>query len=533
MRLYNRKLGMLLPSHNQHLEVLHENADAIVKDFEELVPPDRFKTRRLCLNFQKFVSLNRKLLSYNVLGLLDEQQQTSSSTTIKELNTKMIKSNNQIQRVLEKLQTYVFLVFRVSMKDRESCKVDHANSLFIFQQIECSIFQLKSLFKELATQIAAKFLEQKHHFIIASIRSNNDQIQRTFTSIVNFLGKVASSFQSLRESLFASEGDSGDDVKVIMQSPSVGHLQLRARNFLKIVNNWPLGETLPYEEALENRAKVKELSNTNLQNNQRIESLEEKTALLEKEKKKLQSELTGFKDSLASKQAQLNTLLLELTETRKKITKGVEEGTLSKLCFAEEGVPENVNGRITLPTPAIEPPQEQAAQKRYTLSIIDESGNETNGFNLSEEEKERETQLKKFYDSKLYQTRIQLTVADSKALELQDEAIELEKKLEESISNNQHLTSRVDSIQIELSNAKDDLDLTRTNYESQLKVLTEHVLSHNDQIHQMKDRLAILKSHRVYCGRCHTWNTVEWLISEGRNGQRCKGGNHPSGYNYT
>jgi len=80
--------------------------------------------------------------------------------------------------------------------------------------------------------------------------------------------------------------------------------------------------------------------------------------------------------------------------------------------------------------------------------------------------------------------------------------------------------------------AKDDLLSTRKNYELQLQLLTEHLLSINEKLGRYEEEISRLKACRVLCGKCKTWNTIEWLLAEGKNGQRCTRGNHPSSFNF-
>jgi len=68
--------------------------------------------------------------------------------------------------------------------------------------------------------------------------------------------------------------------------------------------------------------------------------------------------------------------------------------------------------------------------------------------------------------------------------------------------------------------------------ESQIKLLSDHLVELTDKIRKYEDELTVIKSHRVRCGKCKTWNTVGWLIDKGQNGRFCSRGNHPSSFNF-
>lgn len=65
-----------------------------------------------------------------------------------------------------------------------------------------------------------------------------------------------------------------------------------------------------------------------------------------------------------------------------------------------------------------------------------------------------------------------------------------------------------------------------------MATLTEHLIHLNEKVAAQEDELETVKSFRVRCAKCKTWNTIGWLMTEGQNGQLCSGGNHPSGLNY-
>jgi hypothetical protein len=65
-----------------------------------------------------------------------------------------------------------------------------------------------------------------------------------------------------------------------------------------------------------------------------------------------------------------------------------------------------------------------------------------------------------------------------------------------------------------------------------MTMLTEHITIMNEKLANQSEQISSMKSSKVFCGKCKKWNTIEWLITEGKNGAKCIGGNHGSYYNY-
>jgi uncharacterized membrane protein YgcG len=68
-------------------------------------------------------------------------------------------------------------------------------------------------------------------------------------------------------------------------------------------------------------------------------------------------------------------------------------------------------------------------EQRYSMSVIDEQGNTNDRLRLTAVDKDREKQMKLFYEQKAQQLLNQITAADNKALELQMQCFQLRRKL--------------------------------------------------------------------------------------------------------
>jgi len=170
--------------------------------------------------------------------------------------------------------------------------------------------------------------------------------------------------------------------------------------------------------------------------------------------------------------------------------------------------------------------EETNSTKKWNLIVIDATGQMSNSLGLSKEDKEREEQLKQYYDEKYNQLTKQLQLADTKAMEL----FKAKQQLEEQL---QTVLKEKESLEKQNRTFADELETTRKNYETQLNVMTEHVVQLNDKLSQYEAELSSLKACKVKCGKCKQWNTIGWLLTEGKNGAKCSGGNHPSSFNFS
>jgi len=170
--------------------------------------------------------------------------------------------------------------------------------------------------------------------------------------------------------------------------------------------------------------------------------------------------------------------------------------------------------------------------KKYKIVLIDQNGVQSNKLNFTPEDKEREERINKFYETKMDQLTSQLKVADLKAMEFYDGYQKTLQELEKCIEQRDILENKLKNSLSTFNNTKEDLETTRTNYEQQMSVLSEHITLLNEKLGDQAEQLDELKSARIYCGKCKKWNTVDWLRTEGKNGAKCIGGNHGSYYNY-
>eukprot|EP01122_Echinamoeba_exundans_P016035 TRINITY_DN800_c0_g2_i1.p1 TRINITY_DN800_c0_g2~~TRINITY_DN800_c0_g2_i1.p1 ORF type:complete len:818 (+),score=187.01 TRINITY_DN800_c0_g2_i1:470-2923(+) len=180
-------------------------------------------------------------------------------------------------------------------------------------------------------------------------------------------------------------------------------------------------------------------------------------------------------------------------------------------------------------TPSIESVPEPATSsigdQKWRMVVMDEAGKQTSSLGFSLEDKEREQQVKRFYEEKYVNMRAIVEATDRKALDLMERTKSLETRLADAVRERDSLQSKMSEISTTLGRSKEELDTTRENYESQLKLMTEHLVSLNEKIGGYEEQLSTLHNCKVRCGKCSTWNTIHWLITEGKMGQRCSKGN--------
>jgi len=147
--------------------------------------------------------------------------------------------------------------------------------------------------------------------------------------------------------------------------------------------------------------------------------------------------------------------------------------------------------------------------------------------NESVADKEREQALREFYEGKMQHLSAQAKVSDQKAVQLYEQYSSLLKALEEKEVERDNLLEQIKTTTQEGKSSKEDLESTRTNYDTQLRLLSDHMVELSEKIVQLEAEGSAIKGCKVACGKCKTWNTIEWLMGEGRAGQRCVKGNHP------
>eukprot|EP00698_Gefionella_okellyi_P022905 TRINITY_DN7684_c0_g3_i1.p2 TRINITY_DN7684_c0_g3~~TRINITY_DN7684_c0_g3_i1.p2 ORF type:complete len:707 (+),score=149.55 TRINITY_DN7684_c0_g3_i1:470-2590(+) len=166
------------------------------------------------------------------------------------------------------------------------------------------------------------------------------------------------------------------------------------------------------------------------------------------------------------------------------------------------------------------------------LVVVELDGSTSHSARMTMPEQDREQQLCAHFNERVTTLMQQSRMADSKAVEFQVEWQRAVKRLEQTTRDRADALRKYKEALDELERTKDELQTIRDNYESQIGVLSDHTVTMTTALQQRSEEVESIKSSKVHCERCKQWNTVRWLITEGGNGKRCAGGNHPSSYNF-
>jgi len=165
----------------------------------------------------------------------------------------------------------------------------------------------------------------------------------------------------------------------------------------------------------------------------------------------------------------------------------------------------------------------------YEMTVMDATGQQSNTLGVSETDKEREKQLSQFYESRVAGLISQAQATDAKVQQLYEQHAGLLRALEEKELEKDNLLTKIKEEMALTQASKDELEDTRANYDTQIGVMTEHILQLQENLAKVENEVADLKSYKVFCGKCKAWNTLGWLVTEGKHGQKCIKGNHPVG----
>eukprot|EP01114_Cavostelium_apophysatum_P024359 TRINITY_DN9509_c0_g1_i1.p1 TRINITY_DN9509_c0_g1~~TRINITY_DN9509_c0_g1_i1.p1 ORF type:complete len:996 (+),score=291.75 TRINITY_DN9509_c0_g1_i1:115-3102(+) len=180
-------------------------------------------------------------------------------------------------------------------------------------------------------------------------------------------------------------------------------------------------------------------------------------------------------------------------------------------------------------------PTEENQDGKWRMTVMDENGKQFQSLNSSAsvtEDLERETAMKMFYDQKLKTLSSQLQSADDKAVKCYHAYRYSKKQLELMQQDRDQAHSSLQDVQRRLDSSLEDMNTTRKNYDEQMNVLTEHMTIQNERIAQQDNETGSIMNSKVLCTKCKKWNTVRWLMNEGKNGQRCSSGNHGTNFNF-
>jgi chromosome segregation ATPase len=258
-----------------------------------------------------------------------------------------------------------------------------------------------------------------------------------------------------------------------------------------------------------------------------MKKLQEEKVALENDKEKLIYELAICKDAFSEKKAQFAQVLTDLAETREKLQKINPSSQPSRTIshFSQSsGNEQSIHTNNDKDT--------QSGNSNWSLTVMDEMGNQSNSLHVSVQDQEREQKLRKFYEEKFALLESQLQQTDAKLIDLLSRKDSLEQNLQQTKDERDMILDQLRLAKSSLSQSSELLETTRKNYQQQLRDLSDHFIDLQEKISKSSETLEMIKKWKVRCGKCKTWNTIEWLMTDGQNGLYCSKGNHPSSLNY-
>lgn len=366
----------------------------------------------------------------------------------------------------------------------------------------------------------------------AEWNSSQEQIQ---TGVSGLLAAIANHLQFPKQPL---------DMLVRGSRPAEychGSLAKQAASFAAMVNSCCDWESVRYDEAIKNVTFIREVEAKKADYEAEIALARALCNEKDAEHGKTLLELSATKDSLASKQSQVNSLMSELAAVRSRCEQ-LAAGAVSlvaaegddihaKPSLSSEELSEGLETILAEDSPATTPAP-VAPKSGYSMVVVDENGRQSNSLEVTQVDREREAALKQHYKAQRAQLLGQMKIADGKAQKYHEEYERVARELQQSQAISLERKTNLENTLAQLKAAKEDVDSTRNNYQDQMQVLTEHLVQLNEKLSKQQESIDRLKGHKVQCGRCGIWNTVAWLVTEGGNGRRCSRGNHASSYNF-
>eukprot|EP01127_Copromyxa_protea_P016697 TRINITY_DN5002_c0_g1_i1.p1 TRINITY_DN5002_c0_g1~~TRINITY_DN5002_c0_g1_i1.p1 ORF type:complete len:844 (-),score=242.92 TRINITY_DN5002_c0_g1_i1:70-2334(-) len=530
----HKKIDAYLGEYKQQLDPIRNGIEAI---FSNSPDSDISSLKKDLVNScNNFLQWHDQLSSALQSALKEESRQRDCVKSMQHLNESIHNAYDSFSLALEKA-----LAAGAILIEEDASTQSH---LFALKHAQESFSALVTARKALAELLIQKLTrENEDAYIIPQLHKVNERYTLGLKSATSLLEKVVEGGLEYIKLLTRPAPLPVKGVQFEQYEPvHKNTFQARAQKWSGVVNDLlqdPNMVHVPYHDQLLHIEEIRELKEKTAEIFKKLELVNETVKTLQGEKEKLFGELSKSKDSYASKQNQLNSVLAELASTRldlQKLRAGqpveVRE-EIRETPVKEESKEEKKSEEEELP-PGLK--KKQAAQapegKKWNLMVLNENGQQSDKLELSPEDKEREKQLKQYYQDHTNQLTALLKSADARAIETFARQEELERKIQAIKNEREEVIKKLEAAKNATGTVVEELETTKKNYEQQLSVLTEHVVQMTQKLSQTQDELESVKAFKVRCGKCQTWNTIEWLMANGKNGRYCSRGAHPSSLNY-
>eukprot|EP01133_Synstelium_polycarpum_P001485 gene1485-1723_t len=236
--------------------------------------------------------------------------------------------------------------------------------------------------------------------------------------------------------------------------------------------------------------------------NEMKQTTDQHQGLLKHQKQMLSSTIDKQKSSIAQLEKrvqQLETLKQQMDQQIQQLKQQLQQQNSSNTLLDLE---DDSNIVVVIPNQAPEVTQSSLAETtprsgRFKLTVLDDAGEQSDSLDFSYEDKERENDMKNYYESKITQLLNKISNVDAKALRYYEQYNTLLKKGQ----SNDLVQKELEKAQQESKNIKEELEVTRVNYDQQMKMLTEQYISLNESITHLDSDLIRIKQHKVVCAK--------------------------------
>lgn len=493
-----------------------------------------------------FVVYHQKLISWIQLSLKEESVQEDTDPSTVHFNESLNELFGELHECFYRL---LFAFYSPSPEHGDNIETDAtANVREAIERLQDGCLQVVGCRKGIALLNHSKLMtEYNDAFLLPRLRTANESYEACVAKTNTCLMALQQLFERYHDAVIVkpsqapvrgvvlrpTNNNSNSDQSSATSATSASNVSranelfARASDAMSRVNQLAAATPPPYVPHSEYQKQAGLLQQVRDENAKMVERLDLAMKDIEAnntEKAKTLVDLSKSKEENALKQSRINALLSELLEKRKTIDnlrekRAAGESDAGQSAVAEEAKKEEESFNPT-------------EGHHWELTVMDGAGHESTSLPSRDDIQAIETRLEKHYADKLSSLNNTLRLSDSRVVEMFQHQERLEKQIAQLKIDKEELMKNLQSAFMQHSLSVDDHDTTKENYDQQLNILSDHVVQLTQKIAATEDQLDALKACKVRCGRCKTWNTIEWLITEGKNGQLCSRGNHPSSFNF-
>eukprot|EP00743_Colponemidia_sp_Colp-15_P008743 GILK01009529.1.p1 GENE.GILK01009529.1~~GILK01009529.1.p1 ORF type:complete len:890 (-),score=210.60 GILK01009529.1:74-2455(-) len=500
------------------------------------------------------------------LWLNEESSVLSHMTGIRGKNQLIVDQLNRLRICLSKVQRYLGLVSFGCIADLSDARhktTTAANGLRLYtknaqphakgmqfiqkQLFECTTEALQGLLELVKSWNGRLTLEstssmKRYSQITVEL---NDQVVSSAAALVTAVSRCIDSFHLFynNNSRVSASGTNSNWNQI---NKHRGYLS----SIAKSLQSSP--EPISFEESRRNKQQLHVLESRQHELNEELSRVQYQLQQSQRESAKTASELHRVEDVKATLEANIEILKGDLYRAKQKLSNGPASPDRNGY-----GVEMDFRSLSVSTVDDSESPAVSEDVKSFDAVILHQSHEELSRLPLtqdmnyimkvtsadgsvglvdsvlpSEDQRKADKELVSYLDNKLQQMNSQLQAADSRAIDLQAQLDRSKQTVIDKQKEQEALRATVDQARDTIANLQTEMDIWRQRFKENTDMLSEHAAQVAHELGIRDATLAAVQNHKVLCGVCKRWNTVGWLLQDGDNGKRCKGGEHPSSYNF-